>query len=116
RIDPAFLHQEQVLAGAFADVAGTVQCDAFGETEAPRLEGDQRAGEVVAAGLGERGHRVRRHALPRRDAHVDALLEAAFAEIRAPLPGRDRAAGRLLDVARHAHLAIAAKRDRTHVR
>ena len=87
----------------------------FGEAEPARLERHERARQIVAAGLGEGRDRVRRDALPRRDADVDALLEAAFAEVRAPFPGRDRDARGLIDVAGHAHLAVAAKRDRPDV-
>ena len=115
RVELAVLDQEQVLAGAFADEPRRVQREPLGEAEAARLERHERARQVVAAGLGEGRDRVRRDALPRRDADVDALLEAAFAEIRAPFPGRDRHARGLIDVAGHAHLAVAAKRDRPDV-
>ncbi len=115
RVQLAVLHEEQVLAGALADEAGRVQREALGEAEAARLERHERARQIVAAGLRQRGHRVRRDALPRRHADVDAFFERALAEIRAPLPRGDRHARRLLDVARHAHLAVAAKRDRPNV-
>ena len=115
RVELAVLDQEQVLAGAFADEAGRVQREPLGEAEAARLERHERARQIVTAGFGEGRDRVRRDALPRRDADVDALLERGFAEIRAPFPCSHRHARGLVDVAGHAHLAITAERDRPDV-
>ena len=90
RVDHAVADHEQILARAFAHRAVGAEADAFGEAEALRFHADQLARKVVAAGLGHRGNRVRRHALPRRDADIDAVLQPFGAEIRAPFACRDR--------------------------
>src|SRR5205823_8279484 len=87
----------------------------LGETEPPRLRADQLAREVVAGGFGERGQRVRGHALPRRDAGVDAEVLALVSEVLAPFPGRDRHLRRRLDLGRYPDLAVAPEDDRPDV-
>ena len=64
RVELAVLDEEQVLAGAFADEPRGVQREPFGEAEPARLERHERARQIVAAGLREGRHRVRRDALP----------------------------------------------------
>src|SRR5690606_34966769 len=98
-----------------AHVPRAVQRDTLGEAEPPRLERDQRARQIVAAGLREGRHGVRGDPLPRRHANVDAALEPALTEIGAPLPRGNRYARRILDVAGDAHLAVAAIGDRPDV-
>ena len=114
-IDDAVANQEQVLARALADRAVGRQRDAFVEAAIARLEADERAGQVVAAGFRQRRNRIRRDALPRRDAAVDAVLERLGAEVRAPFPGRDRYVDRMVGFRREADVAVAAKRDRADV-
>ena len=90
------------------------EADAFDEAEALGLEADELARQVVAAGLGHGGNRVRRDALPGRHADIDAFVFGR-AEILAPFPGRDGDFDRRVDLRHHADFAIAAECDRAQV-
>jgi hypothetical protein len=114
RVQHAVEHQEQVLAGAFAEQTGRGQRDALAETQAPRFARDELAGQIVAAGLRAGRNRVRRETLPARDAGIDACLEHTFAEVRSHLPGGDGDVGRR--VRGQAEAAEAAERDRPQIR
>src|SRR5690606_17486072 len=73
RVDDAVADQEEVLAGAFADVSVDAETDAFGESEPLCFQADELARQIVAGRLAHRGDRVRREALPRGYAHVDTV-------------------------------------------
>src|SRR5205085_3455907 len=81
RYDLALVHEEDVLTRPFRDVAAVVQGDAFGVAVRDGLHLDELRVHVVRAGLRHRGHRVRRQTVPRRDAHVNALLDGLVAEV-----------------------------------
>ena len=70
-------HDEQVLPAAFADEAGDVERDALRCSRRDGFHLDELRVRVVGRGLGHRRERVRRHAIPRADAHVHALLSAS---------------------------------------
>jgi hypothetical protein len=115
RVDHAVADQEQVLAGAFAHRAVDAETDAFREPKPLRFHADQLARQVVAGCLAERRDRVRRQSLPRRHAHVDAVLQTLGAEVSAPLERGDHRFDGRHDFGRHADLAVAAKRERAQV-
>jgi len=55
-----------------------------------RLAADQKAREIVAAGLGAGGNGVGRMARPTGNAHIDPVGETVLSEVGAPWKGRDR--------------------------
>ena len=73
RVDDAVAHDEDVLAGAFADQAVHVQRNAFRVAVGVGFHADELGVHVVGAGLGERGHGVGREAVPTGDADVGAV-------------------------------------------
>ena len=89
--DDAVLHDEDVLAGPFRDVAVVVQRDALVEAVLHGLHLHQLGIQVVPARLGEGREGVGRGPLPGGDAHRDALGERFLAQVGAPGPGRDGA-------------------------
>ncbi len=95
-------------------VPSGAEADAFDEAETLGLEADELARQVVAAGLGHRGNRVGRDALPRRHAHIDAFIFGR-AEILAPFPGGNGDFDRRIDLRHHADFAIAAECDGAQV-
>ena len=114
RVHHAILHEEQVFARTFAHGAVGREADAFHEPEALGLEADELARKIVAAGLGHRGNRVRRDALPGGHAHIDAFVFGG-AEIPGPFPGGDRHFDGRIDLRHDAGFAITAKRHGAQV-
>src|SRR5579864_3196718 len=110
----AALDDEEVLAGAFADVAAGVQGDALDEAVGDGLHLDQLRVEVVARRLGHGRQGARGRPPPRRDAGVHAILERLVAEVPSPGPGGDHDLDRRAERV-HSHGAEAAVDQRPDV-
>ena len=72
-VQHAVADDEEIFAGAFADEAVDVECDAFGVAVDDGLHLDELRIHVVRAGFGHNGQRVGSDARPGRDANVDSL-------------------------------------------
>src|SRR5258708_39692082 len=88
-VDDAIEHQEDILAGAFADVASNVQHNRFAIAVFERFHLGKLAVDVLTANLRQRGRLVGGHAPPRTHAHIHAALDGFGAEVRAPEPAHD---------------------------
>lgn len=73
-VEHAASDEEQILAGAFGEIAVDVECDAFIVAVDLSFHADELGVHVVGAGLGERGHGVGGEAAPTGDADVGALV------------------------------------------
>ena len=93
RREHAVLDDEDVLAGALADVALVVEQDRLLVAGALGLDLRQHRVEVLAAGLRVRDQRLRRYPPPRRDLRPHAVALGLVAEVGAPLPAGDRRRG-----------------------
>ena len=75
RDDRAVLDRKNILAAALAHQTVRAQDNAFVIAVQIGFDTDQLRIEVVAAGLGQKGQRIGRHAVPRRGADGDAVFE-----------------------------------------
>src|SRR6056297_2466525 len=111
----AVAHHEKVLTGAFADQTVDRQSDALAVAVALGLAADEAAGQIVAAGLGQRRDRVGGGALPRTDRRIDTFFHCLLTEIAAPVHrGNDHFGGGVV-VGDQPDAAVTAKHDRTDV-
>src|SRR5208282_6825131 len=114
RQDRAVHHEENIFAGAFADVAVRIEGDAFDVAVGGGFHADELRVHVVRGGLGHLRQRVRRGTIPGADADVHATLQALVAEIASPFPAReirfDRSVFRI-----DAAGAITAQNNRTQI-
>src|SRR5260221_3240608 len=80
----AVVHEENVHARAFADVAIGIEGDAFGVTVEAGFHADELRVHVVGGGFGHGGGRGGGDAPPGAGAHVRTPFERFWAPIRAP--------------------------------
>jgi hypothetical protein len=114
RGDSSVAHGEQVFAGAFGDQTGPVQEHRLVIPGVERLHFGQRRVDVVAGGLGRRGHDVVVMALPGADLQFDALGHCVIPQVGPPRPAGDGNVHLQAD-GRQAHFAVSVVRDRAHV-
>ncbi len=107
-------HDEQVLAGALADVAVGREEDGLVVASLQRFDLGERRVQVHAGALRRGGHGVGIVALPRADLHPHAVGHALVAEVARPRPGRDGDVDRTRQRV-EAHLAVTQVNDRTQV-
>src|SRR6266446_6011545 len=86
RVEDIVVHQEDVHAGAFAEVALFIERDAFRVAVKSGFHSNQLRVHVVGSGFGQSRQGVRRHARPGTDADVNALGERIRSKIGAPSP------------------------------
>src|SRR5437868_5222748 len=85
-VQSAVVDQENIHAGAFADVAVGVKGNAFGVAVEAGFHADQLRIHVVGGGLGHGGQRIGCDAGPRADADIDTFGERFRAEVGSPGP------------------------------
>src|SRR6202042_1424554 len=99
---------ENIFAGAFADVAVGIERDAFDVAVGARFHADELGIHVIGGALGHLRQSVGRGTIPGADADVHAIAQAFFTKIFSPgIAGHvhlDGAAGGV-----HSSLAIAAE-------
>ena len=106
-VEDAAADEEEVLAGAFGEIAVGVERDALGVAVDLGFHADELRVHVVGAGLGERRHGVGRETGPTGDADVGAVVAGnVFAPGEVGDVDLDRALERV-----DAHLAVAAEGD-----
>src|SRR6266404_9829801 len=114
RIERSVVNEEDVHAGAFANVAAGIEGDAFRVVVERSFHANELGVHVICRGFGHRGQSVRRYARPGADADINALCERIGSEIGAPGPAShvnvDRGAQGI-----HSHLAVTTEHDRLNV-
>src|SRR5882724_3749897 len=86
RVQRAVVHEENIHAGAFADVAVRVEGDAFGVAVEAGFHANELRVHVVGGGFGHRGKRIGGDAGPGADADVDTFGERFGPKVSAPRP------------------------------
>src|SRR5690242_14508905 len=114
RVERAIVRQENVHAGAFADVAAGIERDAFGEAVEGRFHANELRVHVVCGGFGHGRQRVRGNARPGADADVHTFRERVRTEVGTPAPASHVEIDRRIERV-HTNVAIAAKNYRLHV-
>ncbi len=114
RVEPAFLHDEDVLAAALGDEPVGVQQQALVVAVLRGLEVGEDGVGVGGGHLGARHGHVHVVAREGRGLHADAAVQALLAEVGAPGPGGDRDV-HLGAHGRHAHLLRAVEGERADV-
>src|SRR6267154_2599472 len=113
-VQRAVVHEEDIHAGAFADVTVGVQGDAFGVAVEAGFHANELRVHVVGSGFGHGGKRIGGDAGPGADADVDTFGERFGPKVSAPRPTShidvDRGTKRI-----DANFAIAAENDGLHV-
>src|SRR5579871_75245 len=85
-VEHAVVREENVHAGALADVAVGIERNAFRVAVELRFHANELRVHVIRGGFGHRRKSVRSNAGPRADADVHAFGEGFGTEIRAPGP------------------------------
>src|SRR5581483_4912617 len=86
RYDFAAAHDENILAAAFRDVAFGVEQQRLVGAGGERVVQREHRVDVVAVRLGAAHRDVDVMAIERGGAHANAVLDAVFAEVSAPVP------------------------------
>src|SRR6185437_10090272 len=110
RVQRSVAHDEQILTTALGHESEGVQHYPFDVAVAPRFHLRELRVEIIAAGLRQRRHRVRRRTTPARYAHVHASLERLVTEIPPPDPRDYERLYRRLEW-QHSHLLAGSQCD-----
>src|SRR6185437_4716511 len=110
RVQRSVAHDEQILTTALGHESEGVQHYPFDVAVAPRFHLRELRVEIIAAGLRQRRHRVRRRTTPARYAYVHAILERLVTEIPPPDPRDYERLYRRLEW-QHSHLLAGSQCD-----